>query len=390
MCADFKKNFRIPAHIALAFQIHADLFARDRVVTSHPMDDGISRIAVVIAENESPHDVSVGDLIARIPMLQRMSSLFPNAMIQVILKPYHLRLNLLPATLNITYKACKGNAAFRGETFFRKDYRDMFSIDDFTGDWDLVVDSSSRDGWRIMRDILNSTGKQRIRKFVPCNMLTQVWLANIFAPTICPRSVVRLRAHELFVCRLLFHLTGQTSVSLDAIKAPRTAHAAMYVPGPCRKACLIVDKSPVLSKIWLVREENAFDIVASDFQHANWDVYVHRFMAPDEEKASVPQYRRSNPTFLMSGFDELLEFFNDSRPSLVLGIDTGVMHFVSASVPGQWIAEVFVNSTQNPVVWAVPDSDVFLGFDAPRWRDEFAFADPEILTSDLIRRSEYK
>lgn len=356
----------VPDWVFENFSDHAKRISEHRSNFAGIARERIQRIAVVMAENESHHDVSLGDLIARVPMLEVLASLFPTAQLDVFLKPYHHDLAILPKIANVSYRAVKGNLAFRNAKFFRKDYRDIFSKDDLAKDaWDLLVDSSSRDGWRLSKQILAHLPAGTVGAFLPSNIVSTVWFANAHMPRyrLGYRPTLGLRADQLFVLRLLFHLAPHCTIDSAAVGPPRTAlFDGRLGDQSSRKACLIVDKSPVSGKLWRSRNANPFDMLASTLQRFGWEVFVHRFSSLEEDAGEFPVYRLSRPTEINADLLRLVEFFRESRPAVTIGIDTGVLHFVAATIPRQAIMQIFVTPAQDPFVWAAPNAYTYVTF----------------------------
>jgi hypothetical protein len=327
----------------------------------------VEKILVLFAENESKYDVSLGDIVTREPMLRLISQMFPRAAITVVLKPYHHGLNFLPSYENVTYRKTKGNSNFRNWRFFRKTYRDIISIEDFSdGRWDVVVDSTSRDGYALVKDILQCIGRRKIGSFIPANIVSSVWFANAMNQhyRFTSKPILPFKSHQLFVLRLALGLPSVIShyecstVPLCSLYG-RSTHGKHSTRLP--QSCLLIDKSPCSSKIWTANGSNPFDGVAVGLQQLGYNVFLHRFFAPDERSDIAPRYTSASPIPIPYPLDKMVEFHLNIRPKLIVGIDTGIMHFLRSIDIGEasMFLSIFANESQDPVVWSPPGSVVF-------------------------------
>ena len=357
------------------FEKHANLIT-PAFLKHFQLPENIERILILCADNESEFDVSLGDLITREPMLRLISQTFPQAEITVILKPYHYKLEFLQKYPNVIYKKTKGNLKFKNKIYFRKTYLDIISTADFNNNkWDIVIDSTSRDGFLLVKSILESIGKTKIGSFIPANILTPIWFANATNPLYKNgmNPFLPFKSHYLFLLRTAFKLSYWKFHSILSQNKPSKAPISSMdgntlsiqngvIPSRC---CLLIDKSPCKTKLWKKNNENPFDRVILELQKLNFKVFLHRFFASDEIISEAPQYILSSPICIYYSLDELAKFYLTIRPKLVIGIDTGVIHFLKSLTTTSFstFISIFTNESQDPIVWSPPNSLIFSTLD---------------------------
>lgn len=326
-------------------------------IESQSFNGEINNILIVCCESVSEYDISLGDLITREPLLRFISTLFKNANITVLLKHYHYSLAILPKYKNVEYQCAVGNPDYKESTFHRKSYKDIFSITDIkrsNKEWNLIINSSSRDSGSFVRDLLQQEISYNFH-YASCYIDTPSWFSTSQIVKRDLSADLLFKSHELFILKFACSLPNSIVKTMEyKIHTPKLFEKQ---ENKYSNSCLIIDKSPVMEKNWLEKGDNPFNSIARVFSSRNIKVYVHRFISHEECTKNLPKYK-IDVSYIDYNLNELKEFYISKTPRFVIGIDTGVMHYlhsIKTRMKPTFIT-VFTSKKQCPNTWSVPSS----------------------------------
>lgn len=333
------------------------------------------RILILCCENESRYSVTFGDIIIREPVIRFLSQTFTKAHIRVLLNQEHSRINVLNKIKNVQYSKVKqidrppiaGSRPGKSEN-------NQFSVHDFIGyKPDLVVDISSRDGYRLITSIIIKLHSLDIcPNFIFANPKTKYFFLN--SPKNKYYNYPQLRgkkAHQIFLYMVSKQLRAKLNYSSEIwnpnieiqAKHEKSINNWLKSVGIARddKAVLLIDKSMEDSKMFKInirqRYRNAFFEVAEKLNRQGYKVIMHRFYGSLEKKLKIHNGEPSCVTISRQSTKYLGALMKSKPIKLIFGIDTGTMHLASAVAPRKRIITLFTSRAQDPICWCAPRSE---------------------------------